>query len=239
MCIARALGESARTIMQPIVHVTRLPSICSLVETLTQAVDKVLNGIIDPGLHLQEIADGEELNDRLHDLRVHMFVAGAEDVLYAASIDKEVIHRVEVALKVLLACFNTSNRRLQPLGQGRGSGSYFAQEILPRVDLIDHFRVADADHVWAQPNSRAMTIMELPLCFLCVAGVDIQESPEISVLGPERTWDVFNRRCDEDPAGVQNQEAEKSLEDIKERDMLHPRANNGQWVDWTESECFQ
>ena len=56
VCVSRALEESVCTIMQPIVHITRLPSVCSLGESFGQAVNKVLDGIIDPGLHLQEVA---------------------------------------------------------------------------------------------------------------------------------------------------------------------------------------
>ena len=66
-----------------------------------------------------------------------------------------------------------------------------------------------------------MVVMQLPLGLLCVTGIDIQESPQIGVLGPERTWDVFNGRGYENPADVQNKKAEKSLQEVEEREILH------------------
>lgn len=161
--ISRYVGVSSGgepfTVMQPIVHVTRLSCVAGFDETLAQAFHKITNGIVHQRLHLQEIVHGKKLDDWFHDLRVHVLVAGAEDILHPAPIDEEIVYGIEFALHWQSGSWSVFRRRVHRLKQRRSTGSYLAQETLPGVNLIDHVRIADADHNGPQPDRGAITIM--------------------------------------------------------------------------------
>ena len=119
-------GVESFTVMQPIVHVTRLPSVTAVDEPLAQALYKATNGIVYQWLHLQKIVHGKKLDDWFHDLRVHVLVAGAEDVLHPAVVDEEIAYGIKFALHRQSGSWSGFRRRMHWLRQRRSTGSYLA-----------------------------------------------------------------------------------------------------------------
>ena len=53
---------------------------------------------------------------------------------------------------------------------------HLQQNLLPRVDSLDHLWITDADHLGPQSNSRAILLVQLGLFLFCGAPPDHQQS---------------------------------------------------------------